>query len=654
MVDVEKWNIETLIDACSSKPNGKKKLVIPKFQRRREWTELQEDDLIETMRLNKISIGALQLYQLDTKEKTESYLLVDGLHRASTLKKYYDNPFAFKRTQSLIDEIIEELSEKYKKSFDGDEMKNICAKWFCKKSLGCYNEFVVDKIFNEKYEDLKSIVKKSIDNKDRDSISKLILNKTRELCKDVDISKTHIPIIINSGDIETLPILFKRLNQNGTPLKSCDVLAATWYYSKKIEIKNKKIIDCIKTHYENIKNENNKMDIYAGDSDGKTFNLYEYITGLSAYLMNEYEDTFLGNVKDKEFMFKLLACCIFGDTSKKSIDNLKDKMVEMNMSILEETLGWAIQFVAKTIDPIGILETVKPKILIRDIPAFIVMITSAYRKKTKIEKNEEFYKVLFRANFMNYKLSKTNLNAKGIKMAVEENVFTSLVNKKEFTERLNIFMSENNRQRGKADKPTDLPLLILKIIIEEYDILGETVDIGLIVNKKTITSYCKDNGCDLPINGIGNLCIYSSGEKKKKPSEALTKYLSSFDLDNNDIYEKYLSMDGCIDFDDIIDDQEITDKHYIKFLKHRTDCIKNRLLDVFEKCFKKSDDEEESDNDSKSDNGSTSESESDDENKSDNDSDSGSGTDSDSDSDEKPKKKIIVKKVGGRTVMTKK
>ena len=149
--------------------------------RRRESKESQEDELIETMRLNKISIGALQLYHLDTKGKIETYLLVDGLHRASTLKKYYDNPFLFGRTQNLINEIIEELAEKYKKSFDEEEIKNMCMKWFCKKSLGSYHEFVVDKIFDEKYEDLKSIVRKSIDGKDRDPISKLILNKTREL-----------------------------------------------------------------------------------------------------------------------------------------------------------------------------------------------------------------------------------------------------------------------------------------------------------------------------------------------------------------------------------------------------------------------------------------------------------------------------------------
>jgi len=647
-MDVEKWNIETLIDACSSNPEGKKKLEIPKFQRRREWKQIQEDELIETMRSNKISIGALQLFHRDTKDKTDKYLLVDGLHRASTLTKYFNDPFCFNRTQNLIDEVIEEVIGKYKKSYEKDEIEKMCRKWFCKKMLGCYQEFIVDKLFNEKYEELKEIVGKLADKKDKEPMSKFIIEKTRDLCKEINISKTHIPVILNVGDEKILPILFRRINQNGTPLKPCDVLAAKWHYSKKIEIKNKKIIDNIKTHYEEMSNENNKMDIYNEDSNDKMFTAYEYIIGLRGYLMGKYEDTFLGKIKDKEFMFKLLACCILGDMTKKSIDNLKDKIVETNLTILEESLIWAFKFITNAVDSMIILETTKQKMLIKDIPTFIVMIATAYKKKSKIQKNEEFYKTLFRGNLLNCKLSDAKFNSKGIKLAIDESKFLSLIHKKEFSERIGIFMSENNRQKGKKDKITLLSLLILKVISDAAEILESEVEIGMIVGKKAINTYCKEKKCSLSMYGIGNLCLYSSGEKKKKPQQSITKYLESLELDNDDIYDKYLSMGDCIEYDDIINDQEIDEKHYANFLKYRTACIKDKLIDIFSECFKKAEESEsESDeDDSKSDSGSESEE--------DDDSNSESDSGSESDSSNKPKKKVVIKQVGSRTVMTKK
>ena len=53
-MDIEKWNIEDLVDACSLKPIGNKKIKIPTIQRRRAWTQNQESELIETLKLNKI------------------------------------------------------------------------------------------------------------------------------------------------------------------------------------------------------------------------------------------------------------------------------------------------------------------------------------------------------------------------------------------------------------------------------------------------------------------------------------------------------------------------------------------------------------------------------------------------------------------------
>ena len=211
-MDIEKWNIENLVDACLPMPLGNKKMKIPSVQRLRAWTKDQENELIETLKLNKISIGTFQVYKLDSTGKKDTYLLADGLNRTTTLVNYFNNPLSFEIAKNTINKIKTELIEKYKKSHEESTIETLCLKWFDIKILGNYKDFVMERTFNEKTDELMELVTKFTDKKDKDNIYKFLLTRTKDLCKELDISKSVICIVVND-DITTLPLLFRRINQ---------------------------------------------------------------------------------------------------------------------------------------------------------------------------------------------------------------------------------------------------------------------------------------------------------------------------------------------------------------------------------------------------------------------------------------------------------
>jgi hypothetical protein len=608
-----------------------------KFQRHRTWNHEQENQLIDTMKNNNLSIGALELYHIGNKNNKECYLLVDGLHRATTLTKFCMNLFDFKFTKSLINNIKNEINDKYKKSYDKENINNLCNKWFNYSILGSFNDFVVEKLFNEKHKELEKIIKSICDDKDVESISNMIMIKTRELAKHIDISKTFIPVILNVGGIDVLPLLFERINKGGTPLTGCDILAARWYNCNKIDIHNKEIIEHIKLHYDDLQEENNGMELFY-DKKEKLYTIYEYVIGLDRYLCDKYDNTFLHHISDKEFIFKLLACCLIGNITKKSIDQLKDKILEIDdLSEFENTLEYSINFVSNAIDDIILIGT---KTLVKEIPFFISLIALTYKNKNKIEKNESFYKNTYQLNLLNDKLSEVNFSTSIIRTIVNDKKYMSKVDKNEFIEKFKRFFTNSNKSIGKQDRMSNTSLLILNYITTFKCNDDDTeFEIGYIIPKKVLLSFNKVEKSILSINCIGNLCLYPSGEHKRGLKESINTYLSDQDISDTDASTKYLYLNNSIDYDDIIDRHELTNKYYNEFLKFRCSNMMNILLDIYSKYLKDiSDDKyiEISEDESNSD------------------SDSNSNSDYDNDSDSDNTVILQVKNTGNRKVITKK
>lgn len=635
-MNVDAWTLSDITDACSLKPEKKRKLQIPKFQRRRVWTPDKEDELIETLKSGNISIGVLQLWKIGAIGKLDNYLLVDGLHRTSTLTKYYNDPFTFGRSKKLITEIVKSIVDKYQ-TYKTEDIEICCAKWFNKEMLGTYEEFADSEDYTKKIKELKEFVQTVSDKKDKDSMAQFIMDKTKELAKNMNISKSIIPVILNTGTLDDLAILFKRINQNGTPLSLCDVLAAVWINSK-IKIKNKEIIECIADHYKDLKQENNNMDIYMINDDDKTFTVYEYMIGLKRYLAKKYEDTFFGLIKDKEFIFKLVACCYYEDTGKKSIEKLNTTLVNEDLTELEQKLEWAIKFISKTFDKIVIFDK---KLIVREVPIFLAMLSLVFGNKNKISKREDYYSDMFIVNILSDKLSDTNFNTKIIKLVVAEERYMKKIYKAEFIEKINRYITEGTKLFGKNDRaPSSTTKIILTVLNKIHNEPDIEVKFGNIIPKKTIVE--KDKKLTQPINCLGNVCLYNIGERDRKPTQTIVNYLNGNDVSDTDIEDTVTFMNGETKYDDILMKTSDFDKtKYHDFLKFRGKKIKELLLDAY-KANMKDDSDDESDSDS---NDSDSESES--ESNSDNNTVDDNVSDNSESEDEKPIKKskaIVVDK----------
>lgn len=633
-MDVDKWTLGDIIDACAPKPTKKRKMQIPKFQRRRVWTSEKEDALIDTLKSSNISIGVLQLWKIGTIDGLDNYLLVDGLHRTSTLTKYYNDPFSFGRSRKMILDIIRNVVDTYQ-TYKKEDIESCCLKWFSKETLGTYEEFAESKDYAEKGEELREIIKVVADKKDKEPMAKFIMEKTKELAKNMNISNSVIPVILNAGTLDDLATLFKRINQNGTPLSLCDVLAAVWINTK-IKIKNKEIVTCIADHYKELKQENNNMDIYMINDD-KTYSAYEYMIGLKRYLSKKFENTFLGLIKDKEFIFKLVACCYYEDIGKKSIEKLNTTLIGENLTELEQKLEWSIGFVSKIFDKVAIYDK---KLIVKEVPIYIATISLAFSNKSKISKKEDYYVNLFLVNILNDKLSDRNFNNKIIKSVVTEKRYLNKIYKAEFIEKMNRFVSDGVKLFGKNDRnPNTTTKLILTTLNKIYNDPDLEVKFGNIITKKIIID--KNKKSTISVNCLGNVCLYTRGDHDRKPTQTIVNYLTSEGVSDEDIEETVMFMDGETKYDSMLDKSSDFDKtKYVEFVKFRGKKIKEQLLEVFKANMKDDSDDENSDSDASDLN--TSDSEHDD--KSNSDSEESSDSDKSSDSEEeKPTKKSSEK-----------
>lgn len=190
-------------------------IKLPSFQRSVVWSEDKKKDFIETV-TDGLPFGSLLLY----KETPEIYLLVDGLQRYTTLDSFYQNPYTFldfnKDGKTHLDQIINHLKEIINTNFS--ELRNSVIASI-KKNFN----------FNKSNTEIIDLIIQDIPLLDNDIQCFRILSAMIDEVRDkYDIASLEIPLICFSGDFDTLPLIFERMNANGTQLTRYDIYAAKW------------------------------------------------------------------------------------------------------------------------------------------------------------------------------------------------------------------------------------------------------------------------------------------------------------------------------------------------------------------------------------------------------------------------------------------
>jgi len=110
---VETWTVSELVDASSLNPKGRRKVTIPKFQRRLVWPPGKQAELIDSIKMG-YPIGSFLMYEDAEADGSKlSYKLIDGLQRTQALRRYCNQPASsFRKTdlsKALLDIIASQL-----------------------------------------------------------------------------------------------------------------------------------------------------------------------------------------------------------------------------------------------------------------------------------------------------------------------------------------------------------------------------------------------------------------------------------------------------------------------------------------------------------------------------------------------------------------
>lgn len=341
----ENWTLQDLSSELQDMHKDNKKIVVPMFQRGKRWKKSQEQKFIDSL-IKGYPVGTMLFYEtLENNKRT--YILVDGLQRGNSIKKYMTNPTEFFYDDSISDAFCESLCKLLNK--DGTDsygkIRSILTSFIKQqqtfKNLQYYNvaKTLVDD-FGVGYEPIGEII----------DIITAFFEERQDLYD--KIASTVIPVIVYTGDENNLPEIFDRINSQGTPLDQYEVYAASWPVNQKYKISNAEIIEYVVRKYDTFTEDDFQIHGYSREEmrSKKQVNAFEYLFGLGKYLVNKYEILgFNKNLSEdtvNPLAFELVNACL-NDTDR--IKTLYRNLQTLNLDEFEAALHCAIEFVNNAI-----------------------------------------------------------------------------------------------------------------------------------------------------------------------------------------------------------------------------------------------------------------------------------------------------------------
>lgn len=206
----------------------KGEVMVPTFQRSLVWSSEQKEEFIKSA-LEGNPFGVILLYD---DIQSRKLVIVDGLQRYTTLKKYDQNPFEYidiksddhpqiptivyhvlqeypDSTEQVVEEQLQKIIKESVEEHQGDlKRTNVFTSAVHKKLLSYYPG-----------------IKES-------PVEMYIFSELNDLWRTIEnmitIDNLTIPAIIFQGDKSELPNIFEALNTKGTKLSKYEVFASTW------------------------------------------------------------------------------------------------------------------------------------------------------------------------------------------------------------------------------------------------------------------------------------------------------------------------------------------------------------------------------------------------------------------------------------------
>lgn len=341
----ENWSLQDLSSALQDMHKDNKKIVVPMFQRGKRWNKNQEKIFIDSL-IKGYPVGTMLFYETFEDNK-KTYILVDGLQRGNSIKKYMTNPTEFFYDDSISDEFCAEILKIVGQEDEEfySSIRTILTSFIKEqktfKNLQYYSvaKLIADE-FKVGYEPIEKLI---------DTI-KNFFEERQDLYD--RIASTVIPVIVYTGEESNLPDIFDRINSKGTPLDQYEVYAAAWPVNEKYAISNLDVIEHIVKKYDSFVEDGYFLHGYSREEMRTTrkVNAFEYLFGLGKYLVEKYEILgFNKNLADdtvNPIAFELVNACL-NDADKIRI--LYKNLQTIDLNVLEKAIYNAIDFVNDSI-----------------------------------------------------------------------------------------------------------------------------------------------------------------------------------------------------------------------------------------------------------------------------------------------------------------
>lgn len=591
--------------ALNSKLMGDKQLVVPMFQRGKRWNPSKEKEFIESL-VSGFPVGTMLFYKKVENNK-EIYMLVDGLQRGNTIKKYIESPTSFLTDDIVKENLIDEIFNVLDLSGEEKQIKNKISENI---KLTIQNTENFSKL--KEYTIAKNILGE-FSTTTEDALDKLVevIDPFKEeyVQKFNEISNSIMPAMVYTGDEDNLPMIFDRINSKGIALTQYEIFAASWP-DKKFKIKNEKIIEKILRKYDELADDEITVHGYNRDvlRREKEVSSFEYLFGLGKHLNEDFP--FLqfdkkGNHDEINTMgFELLGACL--NESRDGIKTLHKQLLGIDIVKFEERLFEVINFVKKIISPITEFKGNKRKESAVLYPKFLVlsMIANTFREKYDI-KNLEVSKKSWDEN--RKKLEKnmlknfvydiisdewSNGGTGKIYSAFKPNKYLNEITKKSWLTALDSYFEKHNfrneTERFSGVSDSDLVFLncvYLKSFTALDQLSRDKFDVEHIAPKEQMKKILKEcQGEGLPVTNIANLCYLPEGINRSKREKTFYQdknYLEKISLEEVEL--KY-SFTSEVDLEWINQsykdgDYYILKEYYIQYLNSRFEKQKEKFFE---------------------------------------------------------------------------
>lgn len=605
--EAENWTLDKLSRALIDESMDGKKIVVPMFQRGERWKEEQEKTFIDSL-MKGYPVGTMLFYKR-IENAREVYLLIDGLQRSNTVRKYMEDPTQFFNVGNISDEscaeILAEIESDKKEYYSvlKDELTKFIRGQKTFKNVQ-YTDAAFDIIekCNADLKKVKGLVK---------AIAGFFKDKQEEYDR---ISNTSIPVIVYSGEEKTLPEIFTRINSKGTPLDQYEIYAASWPVDVKFSVKNDAVVGYVAKKYETFITDGyrvhgfNRHDLM----ETRRVNAFEYLFGLGKYLSDTYSDLRFKKKKETDDMvnsiaFELVNACL-NDTDR--ISTLYETINEIDVDAFEDALKEAVKFVLDTISVITKFKGNKHKegkhTIFHSKFQILSMISTTFKEMyaagdySKFDEGWNEKKGILIKNMRQYYVYDiiTNYWSEGgtakIHSAAKPNRYMQPISGRTWAVALNGFF-EHSMQRAETKNipnPKSEELVLLNCIylqaFSAMDQLSEKkFDVEHIATKEQMKEFIKNcGGQGLPISCIANLCYlpeYDNRSKGKYNFYQDKKYRKKVNIE--EIEKKYsFTVESDLKWMewgyDNPEDFDILREEYENFLTERFDILKRKFCDA--------------------------------------------------------------------------